>query len=34
MMQWMATSGTDSMDETILGQVAQLREQTAATPKS
>jgi len=34
MMQWMATRETDSMDETILGQVAQLREQTGATAKS
>src|SRR6185369_4286534 len=34
MMQWMATSETHSMDETILGQVAQLREQTGATAKS
>jgi len=31
MMQWMATNGATSMDETILGQVAQLREQTVST---
>jgi SpoVK/Ycf46/Vps4 family AAA+-type ATPase len=34
MMQWMATSGTNSMDETILGQVAQLREQTIVAAKN